>query len=461
MDKRSVITEPFYKAAEAIIKFLDKHAPTSLSVAAVRRFLLEKNRSALQCLSPSEDPDIKVREHFVKKTALSFMMISVGFIFFILLQLKQNDESILSDGALIRNEAGKGNYDVTLDLNANGKEYKNVDIHISERKYSQYELNDMLPEFHKILEKTFLNENSDVSDVSSPLDPVDRIDGYPFDIEWEYSDRFCIDSEGNIQITPDENGTLIEACAIVSYGSFKERYIFPLLLKPSKTDDTGDFLATVYELIKEADDLSSTEDKLTLPKEIDGIVLCWTEQKKNTALLLFIMSVTVAGILYWAGDNDLNKKVKARDEEMLMDYPEIISKLALYIGAGMTVRMAWKKTATECSSDRAARYAYKEMLCTLYEMERGEGEITAYRHFANRCRLQQYVKLMSLLEQNVKLGASGFLTSLRKEAADAEEERKAFAKRKGEEAGTKLLLPMMMMLAIVMAVIIVPAFTGI
>ena len=103
----------------------------------------------------------------------------------------------------------------------------------------------------------------------------------------------------------------------------------------------------------------------------------------------------------------------------------------------------------------------REMLYTLHEMERGEGELSAYRHFANRCRLQQYVKFVSLLEQNVKMGASGFLSSLRKEAADAQEEKKAVAKRLGEEAGTKLLLPMMLDLAIAMAVIIVPAFTGI
>ena len=43
------------------------------------------------------------------------------------------------------------------------------------------------------------------------------------------------------------------------------------------------------------------------------------------------------------------------------------------------------------------------------------------------------------------------------EAADAFEERKNLAKKYGEEAGTKLLLPMMIMFGIVVAVIMVPA----
>ncbi len=50
---------------------------------------------------------------------------------------------------------------------------------------------------------------------------------------------------------------------------------------------------------------------------------------------------------------------------------------------------------------------------------------------------------------------------MRSECKDALQERKANARRLGEEAGTKLLLPMIMMLAIVMVVIIVPAFVSI
>ena len=47
---------------------------------------------------------------------------------------------------------------------------------------------------------------------------------------------------------------------------------------------------------------------------------------------------------------------------------------------------------------------------------------------------------------------------LKTEAIQAQEERKAHAKRAGEEAGTKLLLPMFLMLAVVLIIVIVPAF---
>ena len=66
-------------------------------------------------------------------------------------------------------------------------------------------------------------------------------------------------------------------------------------------------------------------------------------------------------------------------------------------------------------------------------------------------------KLASLLTQNLRKGSSELSELLSKEAELAMEQRKNLAKRLGEEAGTKLLLPMMLMLSIIMVLIIVPA----
>ena len=46
---------------------------------------------------------------------------------------------------------------------------------------------------------------------------------------------------------------------------------------------------------------------------------------------------------------------------------------------------------------------------------------------------------------------------MEQESENALEERKALACKLGEEAGTKMLLPLMMMLGIVIAIIMIPA----
>ncbi len=47
---------------------------------------------------------------------------------------------------------------------------------------------------------------------------------------------------------------------------------------------------------------------------------------------------------------------------------------------------------------------------------------------------------------------------MEEEADSALEDRRQFAKRTGEEAGTKLLFPMMLMMLVVMALILLPAY---
>ena len=66
-----------------------------------------------------------------------------------------------------------------------------------------------------------------------------------------------------------------------------------------------------------------------------------------------------------------------------------------------------------------------------------------------------------MISQNLRKGSKGLSDLLKREAQEAFEERKNQAKKQGEEAGTKLMIPMFMMLAIVFVIVIVPAFFSI
>ena len=60
-----------------------------------------------------------------------------------------------------------------------------------------------------------------------------------------------------------------------------------------------------------------------------------------------------------------------------------------------------------------------------------------------------------------KVGNRKLLEQLNEEADRVFSERRNAARRLGEEAGTKLLIPMMLMLVIVMGIVIIPAFLSI
>ena len=142
----------------------------------------------------------------------------------------------------------------------------------------------------------------------------------------------------------------------------------------------------------------------------------------------------------------------------------MISKFALFLGAGMTVRSAWYRIAGEYElqkEDTGRRAVYEEMIYTMHEIKGGASEGECYEHFGERCQLPIYRKFGALLSQNLKKGTKGLNLLLKQEAANAFEERKTLAKRLGEEAGTKLLIPMFLMLAVVLVIVVVPAFLSI
>ena len=65
-----------------------------------------------------------------------------------------------------------------------------------------------------------------------------------------------------------------------------------------------------------------------------------------------------------------------------------------------------------------------------------------------------------MLGQNLKKGNAALLNRLREEADKAMQENLQFRKKIGEEAETKLLVPMIMMMGIIMLLVMLPAFTS-
>ena len=96
----------------------------------------------------------------------------------------------------------------------------------------------------------------------------------------------------------------------------------------------------------------------------------------------------------------------------------------------------------------------------LVQLQRNQPESEVYLAFGRRVNLKPYTKLVSLIEQNRRNGSRNLCAMLELELEDAFEQRKTTARRLGEEAGTKLLLPLFLMLAIVMVIVIVPAMAA-
>lgn len=185
---------------------------------------------------------------------------------------------------------------------------------------------------------------------------------------------------------------------------------------------------------------------------------------EDNSLALWAAGMAAAVMVFLLLDRDLHEQLERRKKSLHREYSEIVHKLALFVGAGMTIRGAFQKIAgdyeAKCRGGGKKSPAYEEILYTCRELRSGVSEALSYEHFGRRTGLQEYVRLSTLLVQNLKRGSSTLLERLRDEADKSAEERLQRSKKLGEEAGTKLLVPMVLMLAVVMAVIMIPALSN-
>lgn len=153
-------------------------------------------------------------------------------------------------------------------------------------------------------------------------------------------------------------------------------------------------------------------------------------------------------------DRELNSKIEERREQIQMEFPEFVNKLILLVNAGSTISKAWEKIVAE---SRSTSPLFRELRVCMAEIQAGKPESVAYEEFARRCKVKEVIKFVSVIVLNLRKGGSEVIPTLRAQADDCWEARKATARRLGEKASSKLLLPMSIMLLGIIMIVALPA----
>lgn len=233
---------------------------------------------------------------------------------------------------------------------------------------------------------------------------------------------------------------------------------------PPKLSGEESRRARLLQAIAEEEEQSREKEVLKLPDEIEGRKIVLRNPDNPRGWYVLAVGPVICLLLAGLQRQNEQKEKEDRERQMMLDYPEIMNKFTLLLGAGMSVKKAWEKIVQDYERQKEGaglRYAYEEMAVAYREMQSGVTEAESYERFGRRCGLKAYRKLASLLDQNLRKGTKGLAALLGAESIQAFEDRKAAAKRRGEEAGTKLLLPMFFMLAMVLVIVIIPAFLSI
>ena len=371
-------------------------------------------------------------------------------------------ERLNQEVSYIQREAqGKGSKVEELEVEVEGLE-EEFRLEVAEQEYGSEEIEELFATVMERLDETILGENESFDRVEKNLNLVKNLEGYPVQISWELDSYKVMDADGKIQeedLTAE--GILVELRGHISYLNEERIYLRNAMIYPRTLEGDALILHEIREAVQQAEAESRKEEGFTLPSEVDGKKLSWSTKPTYQGVYVILLGGVLAVFLVYREREEKRKAKEKRHAELIREYPGMISKLNMLLGTGMTVKHAWETIVRNYLNQKShlgVRLVYEEMAFTLNEMQGGISEGEAYERFGKRCELTVYLKLGALLSQNLRKGSRGISDLLRMEAIQSFENRKNLAKQKGEEAGTKLMLPMIGMLAVVMIMVMVPAF---
>lgn len=394
-----------------------------------------------------------MREGNNKNINLSASMVLAGIILFLLSGQSPTD---LAETEVTRNNPGKGAERLELEAIVDDIRVDGIDVRVEERNYTPEECKKLFEDCREELIKAVLNDNSDLKTVTKDLRFEETLKGYPFSFEYETDSPDKIGSDGEI-ITDKPFTAIIRIKG--SYGDFEDSYAVRVKAKPQ-----DDIKRRVYKhkIISMLSEIGQNPESVTLPTEVDGKSVKYRTAEKGREPAFLLLGIVAAAAVLIGAARDEKVKRKAYKKAILKEYPTVLKKISLYLSSGMNLRNIWQAVYEEGVKKKGKENPfYKEMGVSLNELSSGISEGLVYTRFGERIKEPEIIRFTALLSQNLKKGSSRLKELLNEEAGKAFMAKKQRAVKEGEEAGTKMLIPMMLLLIDVMIIIVIPAFRGI
>ncbi len=174
------------------------------------------------------------------------------------------------------------------------------------------------------------------------------------------------------------------------------------------------------------------------------------------SLLAFAAGLAAAGLAYYYYGTTVAEKINKRAEQLISEFSDIVSKLALLVNSDMILREAWERAAFSKEG-----VLYQEMRRSVNEMQNGTPEVDALFGFGQRCMLPEIKKFSSTLIQGITKGNSDLAMMMTQQSKEVWALKKQYVHRQGELANNKLLLPMCLTFIGILIMVIVPVFSSI
>lgn len=380
--------------------------------------------------------------------------------------MEYTDRELYESNKIKRNDPGDDSKEISLILSGDGVEEQEYDLEIYERRLTEFEAQKYFEKAIVEINDSFYLGEENAKYVTEKVNPSDKYVEKMVKAEWTFSENIISDDgvidEDRLEKYEDyQQGVVVTAQVELQCQDYVEEYDFHFVVFPKKLSEQEQIIKQIGQSIAEQLSIPG-EEIVVLPNEIGGKKLTWKETSQHLVAKVIAVELIVIILICIMKQKKKSEELKKRKKDMELEYSEIVSKMAILLGSGMSVKQAWSNISARYLDKRKKNQVseipiYEEMLITEREINDGKSERIAYQNFCERVNIMCYHRLIRLLISSLDRGSRNICENLEQESEEAFEERKAVARRLGEEASTKMLLPMMIMMSIVIAVIIVPA----
>lgn len=168
-----------------------------------------------------------------------------------------------------------------------------------------------------------------------------------------------------------------------------------------------------------------------------------------------VFGIVAVYVVYSSGANEMNKQITQRSEECLLEFSNVVSKLAMLLNCNETIPDAWHTVAY---SKEGVIYDLMREACA--EMDSNVSLEEALYAFGVRTASPEIRKFTSILIQSATRGGSDVTVFMRQQVHDMGARHRQIMLQKGDEAAAKLLIPTMVMLVGILIIIIAAAVSG-
>lgn len=386
---------------------------------------------------------------------------------------------------IMRSNIGDSNKSITLYIYSD-KSLKNKEIifDVNAKRITTEEADEYFYRLFENLLPEILNGNTDFLNIKTNLNLKNKYANgilanwnfIPKITTREYILKYSnlIDGFGNVNNEDFEDNEEVEGILNVYFSTDvsdlkdNKKYKsdnYSIDLKVVKRDETVDqkLIKDIKRNIDEQNRNDSHNDYIVLPDKVNSEKIVYKEKADFSFIYIIVLGIIVCFILDYRDRDKIIKQMEKEKKEINADYPQIITKLLIYINAGVTIRNSFIMIVDNYinklkNGQINKRKAYEELKTFKTKIQSGSNEEIALYDIAKNLNDSDYTRFFNILVQNIKNGNKDIKTVLEVEVYDALYKMKNKAERLAEEASTKLILPLMMMLIIIFVIIMIPAF---